>query len=91
MSGPWFVGDYVEGLPSSKSTLFLQSEFAIRSVRWLPLDISRVVTVGKSWTTPDLSRVDEIGFADLVPGSGRAWGGFVNVERIEVYGKPVPR
>jgi len=89
--GTWFVGDYGEGSPSSNSTLFLQSEFAVASVRWLPLDISRVVTVGQSWVTPDLSRVDEVGFADLVPGSGRAWGGFVNVERIEVYGNPVPR
>jgi len=26
-----------------------------------------------------------------VPGSGHGWGGFVNVGRIEVYGKPVPR
>ena len=89
--GTWFVGDYGEGSASSNSTLFLQSEFAVASVRWLPLDISRIVTVGQSWATPDLSRVDEIGFADLVPGSGHGWGGFVNVGRIEVYGKPVPR
>jgi hypothetical protein len=89
--GTWFVGDYGEGLPSTNSTLFLESEFAVASVRWLPLDISRVVTVGQLWATPDLSRVDEVGFADLVPGSGHGWGGFVNVGRIEVYGKPVPR
>jgi hypothetical protein len=38
-----------------------------------------------------LSRVDEVGFADLMPGSGHGWGGFVNVARIAVYGKPVPR
>jgi hypothetical protein len=38
-----------------------------------------------------LSRVDEIAFADLLPGSGHGWGGFVNVGRIEVHGKPVPR
>ena len=30
-------------------------------------------------------------FADLTPGSGHGWGGFVNVGRIEVYGRPVPR
>ena len=35
--------------------------------------------------------VDEIGFADLHPGSGHGWGGFVNVSRIEVYGTPVKR
>ena len=89
--GNWFVGDYGEGAPSANSTLFLESEFAVASVRWLPLDISRIVTTGQTWVAPDLSRVDEIGFADLLPGSGHGWGGFVNVGRIEVYGKPVPR
>jgi hypothetical protein len=89
--GNWFVGNYGEGAPSANSTLFLESEFAVASVRWLPLDISRVVTVGQTWVVPDLSRVDEVGFADLLPGSGHGWRGFVNVGRIEVYGKPVPR
>jgi hypothetical protein len=89
--GNWFVGDYAEGAPSANSTLFLESEFAVASVRWLPLDISRIVTVGQTWASPDLSRVDEVGFADLLPGSGHGWGGFVNVGRIEVYGKPVAR
>jgi len=89
--GNWFVGDYGEGAPSANSTLFLESEFAIASVRWRQLDISRIVTVGQAWAAPDLNRVDEIGFADLVPGSGHGWGGFVNVGRIEVYGRPVPR
>ena len=89
--GNWFVGDYGEGAPSANSTLFLETEFALASVRWLPLDIARVVTVGQTWASPDLSRVDEVGFADLLPGSGHGWGGFVNVGRIEVYGKPVAR
>jgi hypothetical protein len=89
--GSWFVGDYAEGAPSTNSTLFLESEFAVSSVRWLPLDISRVVTVGQSWVQPDLSRVDEVGFADLLPGSGHGWGGFVNVGQIEVYGRAVKR
>jgi len=89
--GSWFVGDYAEGAPSANSTLFLESEFAVSSVRWLPLDITGVVTVGQSWAQPDLSRVDEVGFADLLPGSGHGWGGFVNVGRIEVYGRPVQR
>jgi hypothetical protein len=89
--GSWYVGDYGEGAPSANSTLFLESEFAVSSVRWLPLDIARIVTVGQNWAQPDLSRVDEIGFADLLPGSGHGWGGFVNVGRIEVYGRPVKR
>lgn len=89
--GTWLVGDYAEGAPSANSTLFLESEFAVSSVRWLALDIARVVTVGQTWVTPDLSKVDEVGFADLLPGSGHGWGGFVNVGRIEVYGTAVKR
>ena len=90
--GTWLVGDYAEGAHSSNSTLFLESEIAIANVRWLPLDITRVVTRGQAWVEkPDLTRVDEVGFADLLPGSGHGWGGFVNVGRIEVYGRAVPR
>lgn len=89
--GSWFVGDYAEGAPSSNSTLFLESEFAVSSVRWLALDIAQVVTVGQGWAHPDLSKVDEVGFADLMRGSGHGWGGFVNVGRIEVYGRRVTR
>jgi len=89
--GTWLVGDYAEGAPSTNSTLFLESEFAVSSIRWLALDIDRVVTRGAWVPSPDLSRVDEVGFADLLPGSGHGWGGFVNLGRIQVYGKPVSR
>ena len=60
-------------------------------MRWLKLDIERVVTVGSWVEHPDLSKVDEIGFADLMPGSGHGAGGYVNVGRIEIYGKAVAR
>ena len=80
-----------DGAQSSNSQLFVESEVAIANVRWLSLDIARVVTRGDKWVQPDLSRVDEVGFADLHPGSGHGWGGFVNVGRIEVYGTPVKR
>jgi hypothetical protein len=89
--GQWFVGDFGDGGHSANSTLFLQSEFAVANVRWLPLDVARVVTRGQMFEKPDLSRVDEIGFADLLPGSGHGWGGFVNLARFEVYGRPVKR
>ena len=56
-----------------------------------PLDITHVVTRGEKWVQPDLSKVDEVGFADLHPGSGHGWGGFVNVARIEVNRTPVKR
>jgi hypothetical protein len=90
-NGTWLVGDYAEGSASSNSTLFLESEFALANVRWLALDITRIVTRGTWVEKPDLSRVDEVGFADLTPGSGHGWGGFVNVGRIEVYGAGVVR
>jgi hypothetical protein len=90
--GTWLVGDYGEGAHSTNSTLFLQSEFALANVRWLALDITRVVTRGQSYVEkPDLGKVDEIGFADLMPGSGHGWGGFVNVARFEVFARPVKR
>jgi hypothetical protein len=89
--GTWLVGDHGEGSQTANSGLFVESEFAIANVRWLSLDISRVVTRGQTWVVPDLSRVDEVGFADLLPGSGHGWGGFVNVGRIEVYGLSVKR
>jgi len=90
-NGTWLVGDYAEGAASSNSTLFLESEFALANVRWLTLDIARVVTRGTWVEKPDLTRVDEVGFADLTPGSGHGWGGFVNVARIEVFGASVAR
>ena len=43
------------------------------------------------WRSPDLRKVDQVGFADLMPGSGHGAGGYVNVGRIEVYGRPVKR
>jgi hypothetical protein len=89
--GTWLVGDYGEGAHSANSTLFLESEIALANVRWLALDIDRIVTRGTWVEKPNLSRVDEVGFADLLPGSGHGWGGFVNVARIEVYGVAVKR
>ena len=90
-NGTWLVGDYAEGGASSNSTLFLESEFALANVRWLTLDITRIVTRGTWVEKPDLTRVDEVGFADLTPGSGHGWGGFVNVARLEVFGVGVAR
>jgi hypothetical protein len=57
----------------------------------MKLDPERVVTVGNWIEHPDLKKVDEVGFADLMPGSGHGPGGYVNVGRIEVYGTPVKR
>jgi hypothetical protein len=89
--GTYLVGDYGEGAAATNSTAFLETEVAVAPIRWLALDITRVVTRGTWVQTPDLRRVDEVGFATLLPGSGHGWGGFVNVARIEVYGRAVPR
>jgi len=85
--GTWVVGDRADG--STRYWLF--TEFNLADVRWLRLDIERVVTTGNILPNVDLSKVDEIGFADLMPGSGHGAGGWVDVAQIEVYGKPVAR
>jgi hypothetical protein len=97
--GTWLVGDHADGDGTTEN--FIETEFSVSSVRWLRLDINTVTTVhaersarpeiGRWVEKPDLSKVDEIGFADLMPGSGHGWGGFVNVGRIDVYGSPVRR
>ena len=94
--GTWLVGDHETGADragaGAGATIdFLESEFSFASVRWMPLDIARVVTRGTWVEKPDLSNVEEVGFADLTQGTGHGWGGFLNVGRIEVYGKPVAR
>jgi hypothetical protein len=42
-------------------------------------------------TNPDLSKIDEIGFADLIPGSGYGQGGYILLGGLEVDGKTVAR
>lgn len=85
--GSWLIGDIVSGTWGD----FNENEISFSEVRWMALDIERVVTKGRWVEKVDLSRVDEIGFADLMPGSGHGAGGFVNVGRVEVYGRPVKR
>jgi hypothetical protein len=85
--GTWLVGDSVSGTWAD----FNESEVSYPEVRWMQLDIERVVTKGRWAENVDLSKVDEVGFADLMPGSGHGAGGWVNVARVEVYGKPVKR
>jgi len=85
--GTWLVGDRTTG-PAAD---FNAADVSIADVRWLKLDIERVVTVGTWVEHPNLGKVDEVGFADLMPGSGHGPGGYVNVGRIEVYGAGVAR
>src|SRR5262245_47275011 len=85
--GQWLVGDRATG----PSLDFNETDVSIADLRWMKLDITRVVAVGDWIDHPDLRKVDEVGFADLMPGSGHGPGGYVNVGKIEVYGKPVKR
>jgi hypothetical protein len=85
--GTWLVGDHADGTVSE----YHAYEFAISDVRWIKLDINKVYTRGNLLDSVDLSKVDEIGFADLIPGSGHGDGGYVDVGWVEVYGKPVKR
>jgi hypothetical protein len=85
--GTWLVGDRPSGLQAD----FNEHEITPSDLRWLKLDIARVVTVGTWIDHPDLTKVDSVGFADLMPGSGHGAGGYINVGRIEVYGSPVKR
>ena len=95
--GNYYVGEHADAHTSG----FLESEFMFATQRWMKLDIDRVVTKGTYGPAQDasawmrepvnLSKVDEVGFADLMPGSGHGAGGYVNVASFEVYGKPVKR
>ena len=85
--GTWLVGDHADGSQAD----WLQADFSVADVRWLKLDIKKIETKGAWVEHPDLSKVDEIGFADLMPGSGHGQGGWSDVARIEVYAKPVAR
>jgi hypothetical protein len=85
--GTWLVGDQTSGSTAG----WLESELAFASMRWLKLDPENAVTKGNWVEHPDLSRVDEVGFVDLMPGSGHGPGGWSDVAQVEVYGVAVPR
>jgi hypothetical protein len=85
--GTWLVGDQAIG--STRD--WLVSELSFADLHWLKLDIARVVTTGNVLEKVDLTQVDEIGFADLMPGSGHGPGGWSDVAQVEVYAKGVAR
>ena len=86
-NGTLLVGDLADGSIAD----WQEREFSLVGIRWFTLDPERAVTTGNPVANPDLSRVDEVGFVDLMPGSGHGPGGWSDVARIEVYGRPVPR
>jgi hypothetical protein len=63
-------------------------EFVLADTRWFRLDIQDIL-VGAPVPNPDLSRVEEIGFTDLMRGGGSA--ACSRLDWMEVYGYPIPR
>jgi hypothetical protein len=88
-NGTWLIGDKA----STMSTAWTVSEIQLVDVRWRTLDIKNVIETGDGYWVdyPDLSRVEEIGFTDLMRGAGHGSAGGSRLDWIEVYGKPVPR
>ncbi len=82
--GRWLVSDASDDAADD----WREREFKLANVRWRELDICRV-TEGKWAESPDLSRVEEIGFTDLMPGGMS--DACSRLDWIEVYAKPVPR
>jgi hypothetical protein len=85
--GTWLAADRSDGSPRD----WLVSEISFADLHWLKLDITRAVTTGTLVEHVDLSKVDQIGFVDLMPGSGHGPGGWSDVGQIEVFAKSVPR
>ncbi len=82
--GTWLVSVQGEG----RSADWKITEFNLSELEWYSLDIKSVIEK-KQVQNPDLSKVDEIGFTDLMPGGGS--DACSRLDWIEVYGKPIAR
>jgi hypothetical protein len=82
--GQWLVSDQYD--PASNDWRI--REFNIGDIRWRRLDIKKVVE-GEWVNAPDLSRIEEVGFTDLMPGGQSV--ACSRLDWIEVYGKSVLR
>jgi hypothetical protein len=70
---------------------FVSTEVAFNGMRWYKVD-QKTVTTNTGFMNPDLSKVDEVGFVDLMPGGGHGTpGGWINISTVELYAKPIPR
>jgi hypothetical protein len=99
--GTLLIGDQAEGSVAD----YHQYQISFSECRWLRLDPVRGVTLGGTWVDADLSKVEEVGYFDVIPGSG-AWpaegqpverqpappaGGWIAVSAFELWGRPVSR
>ena len=83
-SAQWLVSDQYD--PASNDWRI--REFNIGDIRWRRLDIKKIVE-GDWVNAPDLSRVEEVGFTDLMSGGQSV--ACSRLDWIEVYGKAVQR
>jgi hypothetical protein len=79
-SGDWLVSQPLE----SDSSDWRESEWAAGDLRWRRLDIKTMIE-GAPVSSPDLSRVDEIGWSSLMTGGGTPAS--TRVDWLEVYGR----
>ena len=82
--GTWLVSSQSD----DRSKDWRISEFNIMDIDWYTLDIKTIVEQ-RPVENPDLSKVDEIGFTDLMTG-GQS-NACSRLDWIEVFGKPVAR
>lgn len=80
--GTWLVSDQSAGYSDD----WAENEFVIKNIQWRRLNIESVAE-GPWEKSPDLSRVEEVGFTDLMSGGGTPASS--RVDWIEVYGKGV--
>jgi len=98
--GTLLIGDQAEGSVAD----YHPYTVSFSECRWLRLDPVRGVTLGSWVQNPDLSRVDEVGYFDVIPGSGvhteglaiekqppPPVGGWIAVSAFELWGTPVSR
>jgi hypothetical protein len=83
-TGDWIVSDQSVGYTPD----WVEKEFKIAELSWRKLNIE-TVTEGNPVKNPDLSKIVEIGFTDLMPGGGTPASS--RVDWIEVYGKEVSK
>jgi hypothetical protein len=99
--GTLLIGDQAEGSVAD----YHEYQISFSECRWLRLDPVRGVTLGGTWVQADLSKVDEVGYFDVIPGSG-AWtaeglpverqppppaGGWIAVSTFELFGRLASR
>lgn len=82
--GTWLVSEQCDG----QSEDWRLHQFNVADLDWRTLDIETVTEAGRV-ENPDLSRVDEIGFTDLMRGGSSAASS--RLDWMKVYGQPVER